>query len=157
MSCPHSVKRRCSSLISASSHPLPQTPLQPIVRERFVHRSLSNLCRFRPPFFSLSSGWGQSPLIGLYFSISVWRPANFVKSLSPSISRSPKAGHNKTGRSDVRNQRFEPDPGEMRKMRKVPHTPEKKGLRRFRWAKMRKTRKMRKMRARKRGKCGKCG
>ena len=28
MPCPHSVKRRFSSLISASSHPLPQTPLQ---------------------------------------------------------------------------------------------------------------------------------
>ena len=37
-------------------------------------------------------------------------------------SRSPKAGHNKAGRSDFRNQRFEPDTGKMRKMRKVPLT-----------------------------------
>ena len=43
------------------------------------------------------------------------------------ISRSPKAGHNKAGRSDFRNQRFEPDTGKMRKMRKVPLTPEKQG------------------------------
>ena len=37
---------------------------------------------------------------------------------------SPKAGHNKAGRSDSRNQRFKPDTG---KMRKVPLTPEKQG------------------------------
>ena len=42
-------------------------------------------------------------------------------------SRSPKAGHIKTGRSDFRNQRFEPDTGKMRKMRKAPLTPEKQG------------------------------
>ena len=42
-------------------------------------------------------------------------------------SWSPKAGHNKAGRSDFGNQRFEPDAGKMRKMRKVPLTPEKQG------------------------------
>ena len=39
-------------------------------------------------------------------------------------SRSPKAGHNRAGRSDFRDQRFEPDAG---KMRKVPLTSEKQG------------------------------
>ena len=39
-------------------------------------------------------------------------------------SRSPKASHNKAGRSDLRNQRFEPDIGKMWKMRKVLLTPE---------------------------------
>ena len=43
------------------------------------------------------------------------------------VSRSPKAGHPKAGRSDFRNQRFETDTGKMRKMRKVPLTPEKQG------------------------------
>ena len=42
-------------------------------------------------------------------------------------SRSPKAGHNKDGRSDFRNQRFEPDMGKIRKMRKVTLAPEKRG------------------------------
>ena len=46
---------------------------------------------------------------------------------TPFRSRSPKAGHNKAGRSDFRNQRFEADTGKMRKMRKVPLTPEKQG------------------------------
>ena len=41
--------------------------------------------------------------------------------------RSPKAGHNKAGRWDVRNQRFKPDTEKMRKMRKDPLTPEKHG------------------------------
>ena len=40
-------------------------------------------------------------------------------------SLSPKAGPNKAGRSDFRNQRFEPNTGKMRKMQKVPLTPEK--------------------------------
>ena len=43
------------------------------------------------------------------------------------MSRSPKAGHPKAGRSDFRNQRFESDTGKTRKMRKVPLTPEKQG------------------------------
>ena len=43
------------------------------------------------------------------------------------VSRSPKAGQNKTGRLAFRNQRFEPDTGKLRKMRKVPLTPEKYG------------------------------
>ena len=38
-----------------------------------------------------------------------------------------KAGHNKAGRSDFRNQRIEPDTGKMRKMRKVPLALEKQG------------------------------
>ena len=42
-------------------------------------------------------------------------------------SRSPKAGHIKAGRSDLRNQRFESDTRKMWKMRKVPLTPEKQG------------------------------
>ena len=50
-------------------------------------------------------------------------------------SQSPKAGHNKAGRSDFRNQRVEPDTAKMRKMRTVPLTSEKKGLRRFHRAK----------------------
>ena len=71
------------------------------------------------------------------------------KSLRKCVSRSPKAGHNKAGRSDFRNQRFEPDAGKMWKMRKVPLTPEKnKDPRRIDRAKTRK------MRTRKRGKCG---
>ena len=40
------------------------------------------------------------------------------------LSRSPKAGHNKAGRSDFQNQRFEPDVG---KMRKVSLHPKKQG------------------------------
>ena len=40
-------------------------------------------------------------------------------------SQSPNSGHNKAGRSDFRNQRFEPGTGKTRKMRKVPLTPEK--------------------------------
>ena len=40
------------------------------------------------------------------------------------FSRSPKAGHNKVGRSDFRSQRLEPDTG---KMQKVPLTQEKQG------------------------------
>ena len=43
------------------------------------------------------------------------------------MSRSPKAGHPKAGRSDFRNQRFETDTEKTRKMRKVPLTPEKRG------------------------------
>ena len=35
--------------------------------------------------------------------------------------------NNKAGRSDFRNQRFEPDTGKMRKIRTVPLTPEKQG------------------------------
>ena len=59
-------------------------------------------------------------------------------------SWSLKAGHNKAGRSDFRNQRFEPETAKMRKMRTVPLTPEKqKGLRRFHREKKQKTRKMR--------------
>ena len=42
-------------------------------------------------------------------------------------SLSPKAGHNKAGRSDFRNQRFEPDTGKMRKMRTAPLTLQKQG------------------------------
>ena len=42
-------------------------------------------------------------------------------------AQSPKAGHNKAGRSDFRNQRFKPDTGKTRKMRKVPLTPAKQG------------------------------
>ena len=57
-------------------------------------------------------------------------------------SLSPKAGHNKAGRSDFRNQRFEPDTGKMWKMRKVPLTPEKQATKQKRG---------------KRGKGGKCG
>ena len=38
-----------------------------------------------------------------------------------------KAGHNRAGRSDFRNQRFEPDSGKMQKMQKVPLTAEKQG------------------------------
>ena len=41
------------------------------------------------------------------------------------LSLSPKAVRPKAGRSDFRNQRFEPDTGKMRKMRKVPLTLEK--------------------------------
>ena len=62
-------------------------------------------------------------------------------------SRSPKAGHNKAGRSDVRNQRFEPDTGKMQKMREVPLTLEKLGSEEISQNKKRG----------KRGKCGKCG
>ena len=61
-------------------------------------------------------------------------------------SLSPKAGHNKAGRSDFRNQRFEPDMAKMRKMRKAPLTLQNKGFRRL-------TEKKRG----KRGNCGKCG
>ena len=43
-------------------------------------------------------------------------------------SLSPKAGHNKAGRSDFRNQRFEPDTAKMRKMRKAPLTLQKQGF-----------------------------
>ena len=43
-------------------------------------------------------------------------------------SLSPKAGHNKAGRSDFRNQRFEPDTAKMRKMRKTPLTLQKQGF-----------------------------
>ena len=44
------------------------------------------------------------------------------------VSRSPKAaGHPEAGRSDFRNQRFEPDTAKMRKMRTFPLTPEKQG------------------------------
>ena len=42
-------------------------------------------------------------------------------------SLSPKAGHNKAGRSDFRTQRFEPDTAKMRKMRKAPLTLKKQG------------------------------
>ena len=71
---------------------------------------------------------------------------------TPLLSRSPKAGYNKAGRSDFRNQRFKPDVGKMRKMRKVPLTSGyNKGLRRFHRAKNTenantKTHKMRKTR-----------
>ena len=73
------------------------------------------------------------------------------------MSRSPKAGHNKASRSDFRNQQFKPDTAKMQKMQKVLLTPENKALRRFHRPKTRKTQKIRKMRRRKRGKCGKCG
>ena len=45
------------------------------------------------------------------------------------VRRGPlgKAGHNKAGRSDFRNQRFEADTAKMRKMRTVSLTPEKQG------------------------------
>ena len=43
------------------------------------------------------------------------------------LSLSPKAGHNKAGQSDFRNQRFEPDTARMRKMRKAPLTLQKQG------------------------------
>ena len=43
-------------------------------------------------------------------------------------SLSPKAGHNKAGRSDFRNQRFEPDTAKMQKMRKAPLTLQKQGF-----------------------------
>ena len=73
-------------------------------------------------------------------------------------SRSPKAGHNKAGRSDFRNQRFEPDTGKMRKMRKLPLTLEKQGSEEIPRNKKRGKRgKCGKLRKRKRGKCGKCG
>ena len=70
------------------------------------------------------------------------------------MSRPPKAGHNKAGRSDFRNQRFETDTGKTRKMRKVPLTPEKQGSEEIPKSKNAenaenadtKTRKMRKMR-----------
>ena len=44
------------------------------------------------------------------------------------VSLSPNAGHNKAGRSDFRNQRFEPDTAKMRKMRKAPLTLQKQGF-----------------------------
>ena len=50
--------------------------------------------------------------------------ANFFQRQS-SFVRSPKAGHNKAGWSDFRNQRFEPDTAKMWKIRKVPLTAEK--------------------------------
>ena len=52
---------------------------------------------------------------------------HFKKERERERSRSPKAGHNKAGRSDFRNQRFEPDMGKMRKMRKAPLTLQKQG------------------------------
>ena len=56
-------------------------------------------------------------------------PASFFLSFSP-LSRSHKAGHNKAGRSDFRNQRFETDTRNMWKMREVPLTQKNEGLRR---------------------------
>ena len=49
----------------------------------------------------------------------------------PLLSLSPKAGHNKAGRPDFRNQRFEPDTGKMRKIRKGLSPYKNKGLRRL--------------------------
>ena len=46
-----------------------------------------------------------------------WGPTGLYAPFT--IVQSPKAGQNKAGRSDFRNQRFEPDTG---KMRKVPRT-----------------------------------
>ena len=100
-------------------------------------------------------GWVVKSQVQLHDHVN-FRQCPLV-SLRGRKSRSPKAGHPKAGRSDFRNQRFEPDTGKMRKMRKGRSPQKNKGLRRFRGAKRRKTRKMRKMRTRKRGKCGKCG
>ena len=57
----------------------------------------------------------------------VWSPRGFYCFWGPK-SLSPKAGHNKAGRSDFRNQRFEPDTAKMRKMRKAPLTLQKQGF-----------------------------
>ena len=51
------------------------------------------------------------------------KPSRYSQ-VSPQHVRPPKAGHNKAGWSDFRNQRFEPDMG---KMRKVALTPERQG------------------------------
>ena len=42
-------------------------------------------------------------------------PGGTNRALPAGVSLSPKAGHNKAGRSDIRNQRFEPDTAKMRK------------------------------------------
>ena len=86
-------------------------------------------------------GWGgglpREGLGGEKFGMSLetrqiklfWRdiPGFCRNMLEARKSRSPKAGHNKAGRSDFRNQRFEPDTAKMRKMRTVSVTPEKQG------------------------------
>ena len=61
---------------------------------------------------------------GLCGWIALWGQASPVG--AENVSLSPKAGHNKAGRSDFRNQRFEPDTAKMRKMRKAPLTLQKK-------------------------------
>ena len=58
-------------------------------------------------------------------ALQVQDPGTQLLGASPCCSPSPKAGHNKAGRSDFQNWRFEPDTGKMRKMRNVPLTPEK--------------------------------
>ena len=42
------------------------------------------------------------------------------------VTRSPKAGHPKAGRSDFRNQRLQPDTGKILNMHTVPGIPEEK-------------------------------
>ena len=66
-------------------------------------------------------------------------------------SRSPKAGHNKAGRSDFRNHDSNPIRGKCGKCGRSLSPQKNKGLRRCRRAKTRKTR------TPKRGKRGKCG
>ena len=43
-----------------------------------------------------------------------------VPHLNLNLSRSPKAGHNKAGRSDFRNQRFDPDTAEKQGSEEIP-------------------------------------
>ena len=87
----------------------PQTPKGPISQGRF------------PPIFS-ENLWLKLPFVSL--------PV-----LALDFSLSPKASHPKAGRSDFRNQQFEPDAGKTRKMWKVPLTQKNKGVRRFHGAK----------------------
>ena len=57
-----------------------------------------------------------------------WTRFGSVRFRFGGASQSPKAGHPKAGRSDFRNQRFEPDTAKMRKMRKAPLTLQKQGF-----------------------------
>ena len=74
------------------------------------------ICQNYPLAIYLLVSYRFPPLVAPYCAI----PQDY-------LSLSPKAGHNKAGRSDFRNQRFEPDTGKMRKMRTAPLTLQKQG------------------------------
>ena len=79
----------------------------------------------------------KSPIsIFLLFSVQGERESSKTKTktqkrqnnLDQFLSLSPKAGHNKAGRLDFWNQRFESDTAKMWKMRKAPFTLQKQGF-----------------------------
>ena len=78
----------------------------------------------------------DAPFVEILLVLADQKPRRFPLAKPGLLSRSPKAGHPKAGRSDFRNQRFETDTEKTRKMRKVPLTQKNKGLRRFRRAKI---------------------